>query len=140
MAFKFGRKSVMNYAQLSPELKRIAARALDYGIIDFSIDCAYRSKAEQNRLFNMEPPRTKVRWPRSKHNHLPAIAMDLVPYVAGASSWNHYHCSVLAGLVLAAAFEEGVKLRWGGNWDMDSEPITDQDFQDLVHFEKWEDA
>jgi hypothetical protein len=29
----------------------------------------------------------------------------------------------------------GVMIRWGGNWDMDGEPITDQDFQDLVHFE-----
>jgi len=29
-----------------------------------------------------------------------------------------------------------VDLRWGGNWDMDGEPITDQDFQDLVHFEE----
>jgi peptidoglycan L-alanyl-D-glutamate endopeptidase CwlK len=33
----------------------------------------------------------------------------------------------------------GVKLRWGGNWDRDGEPVTDQDFQDLVHFELAED-
>ena len=135
MAFKFGRKSVMNYAQLSLKLKRVSARVLDYGIIDFSIDCAYRSRGEQNRLFDIG--RSKVIWPRSKHNHLPAIAMDLVSYVAGKSSWNKLHCCFLAGLVQAAAIEiTGEKLRWGGNWDMDHEPITDQDFQDLVHFEE----
>jgi hypothetical protein len=63
--------------------------------------------------------------------------MDLVPIINGKASWNKLHCCILAGMVQAAAIEiTGKKLRWGGNWDMDHEPITDQDFQDLVHFEE----
>jgi hypothetical protein len=27
------------------------------------------------------------------------------------------------------------KLKWGANWDMDGEIITDQGFMDLPHFE-----
>ena len=134
MAFKLGRKSARNYQQLTPGTKRVVDRVLGYGILDFSLDCAFRNRPEQNRFYDLG--RSKVQWPDGKHNTLPAQAMDLIPYVAGKSSWNKLHCCILAGLVLAAAKEEGVKLRWGGNWDMDDEPITDQDFQDLAHFEE----
>lgn len=134
MQFNFGRKSTKNYALLTLNLRRVATRSLDYGIIDFLIDCSYRDPAEQDRLFKLR--KSKVVWPNSKHNKLPAKAMDCVPYVAGKASWNKLHCCVLAGIILAAGKEEGVTLRWGGNWDMDSEPITDQDFQDLAHFEE----
>jgi len=136
MKFNFGRKSAKNYSTLSRNLRKVADRALGYGIMDFSIDCGHRSKVEQDRLFGMTPPRSKVKWPNSKHNPFPSKAADCVPFVAGQSSWNKLHCCVLAGLILAAAKEEGMRLRWGGNWDMDSEPITDQDFQDLAHFEE----
>jgi len=136
MAFSYGRNSLKKYELLSPGLQRVANRVQGYGILDFSIIESFRPRAEQNRLYDMDPPRTKVLWPHSKHNHLPSVAMDCVPYVVGKLSWFKLHCCILAGLMLAAAKEEGVKLRWGGNWDMDSEPITDQDFQDLVHFEE----
>ena len=134
MKFEFGRKSIKNRETLSLNLRRIADRALGYGVMDFSIDCGFRPKAIQDRLFKLG--RSKVIWPNSKHNHLPSKAMDCVPYVNGKSSWVKVHCCVLSGLIQAAAVEERIKLRWGGNWDMDSEPITDQDFQDLVHFEE----
>lgn len=134
MRFKFGKTSIKNRETLSLNLRRVADRALSYGVMDFSIVCGHRSKAEQNRLFKLR--KSKVLWPDSKHNHLPSLAIDCVPYVAKKSSWNKLHCCVLTGLILAAGREEGVNLRWGGNWDMDSEPITDQDFQDLVHFEE----
>jgi len=134
MIFKWGKTSLRNYEQLSPGLKRVATRVQGYGILDFSIIEAYRTRGEQNRYYDLG--KTKVRWPHSKHNHLPSVAMDCAPYVAGKISWFKLHCCILAGLILAAAKEEGVKLRWGGNWDMDDEPITDQDFQDLVHFEE----
>jgi len=134
MIFKFGQTSAKNYATVTPGLRRVADRVLGYGIMDFSIVCGYRDKGEQNRLFKLR--KSKVLWPNSKHNHLPAKAMDCVPFVGRRLSWNKLHCCVLAGLILAAGREEGMRLRWGGNWDMDSEPITDQDFQDLVHFEE----
>lgn len=62
-------------------------------------------------------------------------AVDIAPYVDGHISWNEYHCCYVAGIVMAIAKLKGIKIRWGGNWDMDSEPVTDQDFQDLVHYE-----
>ncbi|GAG12827.1 unnamed protein product [marine sediment metagenome] len=134
MKFKFGRKSTKNYESLNSNLQRVAVRALSYGIMDFSLDCTHRNKGEQNRFYQIG--RSKVMWPDSKHNALPAEAMDCVPYVGGKSSWNKLYCCVLAGLILAAAKEEGVKVRWGGDWGMNGEPITDQDFNDLAHYEE----
>ena len=76
-----------------------------------------------------------MKWPDGKHNKMPSEAVDVVPYINGKASWDKLHCCVLAGIVLACAVRLGESVRWGGNWDMDGEPITDQDFQDLVHFE-----
>ena len=102
-------------------------------IIDFSIICGHRTKEKQNSLY---PKFTRVKWPNSKHNSLPSKAVDLVPYINGKISWNKLHCCILAGIVLTCAKNLDIKIRWGGNWDMDSEPITDQYFQDLVHYEE----
>ena len=135
MIFKWGRKSSKNRILLVTGLIRVADRALGYGIMDFMIDCSFRNEYAQNMAYEDET--SKVRWPYSKHNKLPTPAMDCVPIINGGASWNKVHCVALSGLILAAGKEEGINLRWGGNWDMDSEPITDQDFQDLVHYEEF---
>jgi len=132
--FKWGKKSNRNRETLSPDLRTIADKVLSYNLMDCMIDCSYRNDSEQDRLYAIH--RSKVKWPKSKHNQLPSLAMDLVPIINGKASWNKLHCCFLAGLVQATAKELEVKLRWGGNWDMDHEPITDQDFQDLAHFEE----
>ena len=134
MTFRWGKKSSSKLSLLTPNLQKLAHKVLDYNIIDCLVDDSYRTAEEQDRLYSIG--KSKVQWPNSQHNKLPSKAMDLVPVINGIASWNHYHCSVLAGLVLAAAIELGIKLRWGGNWDMDHEPITDQDFQDLAHYEE----
>ena len=130
----FGKKSISNLSMLTPDLQRVARKALETEVMDFAIVCSFRGEFDQNHLFQEE--KSRVEWPNSKHNKWPAKAMDLAPWVKGKLSWNKFHCCVLAGVVLAVAKMEGAELRWGGNWDMDDEPVTDQDFQDLVHFEE----
>jgi len=134
MKFYFGKESMENYHTLTPKLQKVAWLTLGLGLMDFSIICGHRGEFKQTRAFN--EGKSKVAWPHSKHNSFPSKAMDCVPYIAEELSWNKFHCCVLAGLILAVAKLNGIKLRWGGNWDMDSEPITDQDFQDLCHFEE----
>jgi peptidoglycan LD-endopeptidase CwlK len=138
MKFYFGSRSQSKLDTVVPTLRRVAMRALSYGIIDMAVTEGRRDKKTQNLFY--ASGKSKVCWPDSKHNVLnpndPAHAIDIVPYVNGSPSWRMSHCCIMAGLILAAAAEEGVTLRWGGNWDMDAEPITDQDFQDLVHFEE----
>jgi len=135
--YSYGRKSRERLATVKGDLRRALERALDYGLMDITITQGVRSREEQERFFAEK--KTKVHWPDSRHNILNggdlAEAADAAPYVNGGPSYNYNHCCFLAGLVLAAAAELGVTVRWGGNWDMDGEPVTDQDFQDLVHFE-----
>ena len=133
MKYKFGAKSLSKLCCITHDLQIVMRTAINAGIIDFSITEGYRKKDVQNKYF--KSGKSKVKWPKGKHNKVPSEAVDVVPYINGKASWNKLHCCVLAGIILACAMRLGVSVRWGGNWDMDGEPITDQDFQDLVHFE-----
>lgn len=118
-------------------LRMVCEKALSYGVMDASIIEGRRPKEKQNQYFR--EGKSRVQWPNGKHNVTTpdalANAVDVAPFVNGKISWNKNHCLVWAGLMLAAAAELGIKIRWGGNWDMDGEPVTDQQFQDIVHFE-----
>ena len=135
--FSFGKKSKEKLRTVNGNLCEVCKRALSYGVMDFTIVQGVRSKAEQDRYYELGT--SKVRWPNSKHNVRDendlARAVDIAPYVNGKVSWRKEHCLVLAGLMLGAGKELGVDIRWGGNWDMDGEPVTDQSFDDLGHFE-----
>lgn len=135
---KFGRTSERNLLDLDHGLALVLREALAWGVIDFSIIETLRVKARQNRLFDTK--KSRVRWPDGKHNLKPGEklvkAADAVPYINGKISWNRLHCCIMAGVILGAAAKLAIPIRWGGNWDMDLEPVTDQDFQDLVHFER----
>lgn len=133
MDFTYGKTSRSNLGTAHIYLQMVLREALGLGIMDISIIEGHRGKAEQNRYYDLG--KSKVEFPDGKHNKTPSDAVDAVPFVNGKVSWNKLHCCVLAGIVLACAAKLGIKIRWGGNWDMDSEPITDQDFQDLVHYE-----
>jgi len=135
--YKFGKKSSEKINQLHNTLRLVARLALSWGIMDFAIIEGIRSKEKQNQYFAEN--KTKVQWPNGKHN-VEGVwelskAFDAVPCINGRISWHKDHCLVLSGIMLAAAKTLNVNLRWGGNWDMDGEPVTDQTFQDLVHFE-----
>ena len=130
---KFGRRSLTSLETCHPGLQVIAYKALSTSIIDFTILCGHRSKEEQDAHF--EQGTTQLKWPNSKHNKFPSDAVDIVPWIRGKLSWNPLHCCFLAGILLTCAKELGYTLRWGGNWNMNLEPITDQTFQDLAHFE-----
>jgi peptidoglycan L-alanyl-D-glutamate endopeptidase CwlK len=137
MAYKFGRSSRNKLDTVNFNLGKILQEALKLNLIDITIITGARTKALQTACFNARL--SKCKWPESKHNikkGVPkSLAIDAAPYVNGKVSYNYNHCCFLAGIILAIAKSKGVKIRWGGNWDMDGEPITDQDFQDLLHYE-----
>lgn len=136
MSYFYGTVSMSRLASVHPDMQAVMKDALDVAVLDISIIEGHRNKARQNRFYNMNPPKSKKKWPEGKHNTVPSDAVDAAPYINGKASYNKMHCCILAGIILACAARRGIKIRWGGNWDMDSEPITDQDFQDLVHYER----
>lgn len=138
MKFSYGRTSSGVLITASFNLQLVFDEALAMGLIDISAIESRRAKARQNRLFKID--RSRVQWPYSKHNVLNptdlAHAVDAAPFVSGKRSDNYYHCIYLAGVVQACGEKLGIPIRWGGNWDQDGEPVTDQDFQDLWHYEE----
>lgn len=102
-----------------------------------TFDCAvlegHRDQATQDRYF--AEGKSKLPWPKGKHCATPSLAVDVAPYVQGHASYEPKHCIYFAGFVMGVASRMGIKVRWGGDWDGDNEAMTDQTFQDLVHFE-----
>lgn len=137
MIFEYGRGSRIILSGANPKLQQVFYTAIKLGLIDISILQSIRGKAEQNRYFDLG--KSRIKWPNGKHNILneddKSDALDAAPYVNGKVSFDYRHCIYLAGIVCAVGTWLGIKIRWGGNWDMDGEPMTDQDFQDLVHYE-----
>jgi len=135
--FKYGRSSIERLNTINPLLKQILINVLNFGIMDVSIIYGVRGKEDQNKLF--EKGLSKLKWPKSKHNIFEigakANAVDAAPFINGKVSYNYNHCCYLAGLVMGEAVRIGVRVRWGGDWDEDGEAITDQSFNDLLHFE-----
>ena len=79
-------------------------------------------------------------FPDSEHNFMRddkpcSKAFDFGPWINGAIPWDDTHLfALVAGCYFAAATELGVRLRWGGDWDMDG-LTTDQTFMDWGHLE-----
>ena len=124
----FGKTSKEKLASCDPLLQKVANRAIL--IMDFSVICGHRGKEEQDKAF--ASGNSKLKWPDGKHNKMPSLAMDLLPYPI---DWNDRDRFILlAGIIIGVAHELGVPIRWGGDWNSNY-VIKDESFQDLGHFE-----
>lgn len=110
------------------ELFNDVVRTFDCTIVE-----GHRGEKKQNEYYS--EGKSKVQFPNGKHNKTPSEGIDVAPYINGKISWDFRHCLYFAGFVKGVAEKHGIKIRWGGDWDMDNEAMTDQNFQDLVHFE-----
>ena len=99
-----------------------------------SFDCSvlegHRGKEKQNAAY--DKGNSKLRYPKGKHNKIPSIAVDVIPYPIDWKDRDRMH--YFAGFVLGIAKKKGLKIRWGGDWNMDTH-TKDNRFDDLVHFE-----
>lgn len=116
-----------------PRLQRIAEIAIR--VIDFKVTDGIRTKEDQDKAF--AEGRSKLQWPSSGHNTKPAIAMDLVPYPVDWKDMLRFH--LLAGVIKGVAASLNIKIRWGGDWNMNNRS-DDERFKDFPHFELYEDA
>jgi peptidoglycan L-alanyl-D-glutamate endopeptidase CwlK len=129
----FGKVSMDRLNTCHPKLIELFQEVVKH--YDCIILCGNRSKDEQDEAYRTG--KSKLAFPKSKHNSLPSMAVDVAPYFAAAPNvrWNDkesfYHFS---GFVFGIAAAKGIKLRWGGDWDSDKD-LKDQNFFDLPHFE-----
>lgn len=108
---------------------------------DNSIICGHRSQPEQAEAFRKGF--SKVCFPDSGHNQIPAMAVDAIPYPV---DWNDrerfiYFAGHVKGVFNTLKSNKSLKelfapyeLVWGGDWDSDSD-LKDQIFMDLAHYE-----
>jgi len=97
---------------------------------DISILCGFRN--EHDQMEAVAKKMSKTRWPNSKHNVYPSMAVDVAPYPIGWDDPARFY--KMAALALEVAAINGIKMRWGGNWTV----RRVSDLVDLPHFELWE--
>jgi len=98
--------------------------------MDCKVISGRRGKEEQDYLF--DTGRSKLQYPDSEHNEEPSKAIDVIPYPIDWS--DRERMTLFAGIMLGIASEIGVTLRWGGDWDRDTQ-LSDNSWDDLAHFE-----
>ena len=129
---KFGNRSKERLATCDERLQKVFNEVIKY--IDCSVLEGYRGEERQNRFY--DEGKTKLRYPSGRHNNDPSNAVDVTPYPV---DWaDRERQTLFAGFVLGIARSMGIKLRWGGDWNMDFK-VQDNRFDDFPHFEIRED-
>jgi len=122
---------------MTTELKQLLFLALKRTPIDFGVSWkgGFRTAEDQKELFDKVPKVTTKDGYKKRSKHQFGTAVDVIPYINGQPDPTTENYFMIAGVFMACADELGLKLRWGGNWDMDQEYLVDQSFDDLPHFE-----
>jgi len=101
---------------------------------DHKVIWGFRGQADQDVAYFAG--NSKVKFPDSRHNVIPSMAIDIAPYPI---DWGDERRFIfIAGFILGVAKLKGINLRWGGDWDRDTE-VKDNKFNDYGHFEIMED-
>jgi len=108
----FGTKSKRVLAGLNEDLQELLSEVIKY--VDISLIEGIRSLDRQKELKKLGSTKTL------KSKHLTGEAIDNFIYVAG--------------IVKGIAYIMGIPIRWGGDWN-ENHDLSDNNFDDLVHFE-----
>jgi peptidoglycan L-alanyl-D-glutamate endopeptidase CwlK len=107
---------------------------------DCTIVCGHRNEADQNKAYN--EGLSEKKWPESKHNTTPSLAVDVMPYLPQVGiDWKDEKALYLfIGKVMVIAHQlwlngdMAYKVRFGADWDGDGR-TRDQTFHDAGHCE-----
>jgi len=124
----FGNTSKNNLEESHPLLQELFNEVIK--TFDCSIIQGFRNEEEQNQAY--QDKKTTLQFPDSKHNETPSLAVDVCPYPIDWANRDRFH--YFAGFVKGVAARLGISVRWGGDWDNDTE-TKDNNFDDLPHFE-----
>lgn len=137
----FGKRSLDNLSKVHPKLQQVAHEAIKH--FDFMVISGHRSKEEQMELFKVGRVKENGQWKvvgktvtkldglskLSKHNYLPSLAIDIVPYPGKGKSinWGDIESfKEMAKVFKEAAEKLNIEIVWGGDWVK---------FRDYPHFE-----
>lgn len=151
---KLSTSSKKKLATCHPLLQALVAKVLHW--VDVGVTAGERGEKTQNALF--VAGNSQLRYPDSKHNTSPSIAVDLVIYhpkfgylyggdeqllyirrvtgctVAHARCWIMMQYAELNTLMQLEARKQGYQLRWGGDWGKPDGFLTTK-LVDVFHWE-----
>lgn len=132
--YTWGKSSLAAIQTAHPLLIELCARVIRRRDLPHDLRClvGHRDQAGQEAAFKAGA--SKLRWPKSKHNSVPSLAVDLAPLAGGGVSWDwaHYHAVApvikdeWAKMRAEGIVPPGVGLVWGGDW---------KSFRDGPHWE-----
>jgi len=134
---KFGRRSLSQLNSCHPKLIELFREVVKG--FDCSVLKGHRNKEEQDECFRIGS--SEKEWPNSEHNRLPSKGVDVAPYYKEKPHirWkDRERFYFFAGYVKGIAASMGIKIRFGCDWDGDTE-VHDQTLFDLPHYEIVED-
>lgn len=110
--FALDERSTKNLVEVKPELVRVVKLASEKCKTKFVVIEGKRSLIRQKELMKKGATRTL------KSRHLTGDAVDIVPLINGAVSWKVEDYYPLAEAMAEAATALGVRVRWGGVWQV----------------------
>ena len=97
--------------------------------MDFTVICGHRGEMEQNAAYKLG--NSKLKFPRSKHNKVPSLAFDFIPFPF--RGWNNKEdfikvANFIKGVAATLKHEGKIdhEIEWGGDW---------KSFSDLPHIQ-----
>ena len=123
MAFSLSQRSLNNLKGVHPKLVAVVTRALELTTEDFIVIEGVRTQARQDELWaqGRTKPGPVVTWTKDASSHGIGTdgfghAVDICPFPV---DWNDLKkFDAIAEAMFAAAEEQGVRIRWGGEWNM----------------------
>tara|TARA_R100000687_G_scaffold49271_1_gene39361 strand:+ start:230 stop:619 length:390 start_codon:yes stop_codon:yes gene_type:complete len=125
---KFGKTSKKRLDTCEKDLQRLFKEVVKH--FDCSVLEGHRGQEKQDKYFN--EGKSKIKYPKGRHNASPSRAVDVVPYPVDWDDTERMY--YFSGVVKGIAISLGINIRWGGDWDGDTE-VQDTNFKDLPHFE-----
>lgn len=129
---KFSQTSLDRLATCHPDLQRLFMKVIEN--YDCTILCGYRGQQEQDSAF--AAGNSKLKYPNSKHNVMPSLGVDAMPYPVNWQGTKENLCKLyhFVGYVLATADSLGIKIRCGADFNRNGK-FFDDGFSDIPHFE-----
>jgi len=133
--FHFGGVSLLRMKGLNQKVINLLNLAIVRTPVDFGIafDGGFRTAEKQWELYKKGASKKDGFKLKSKHQS--GMAVDLMPYIGNQPTPTKENYLKIYTCLMECSKELGYKLRSGMDWDMDLELLTDQDFDDMPHFE-----
>lgn len=117
--YSFSAKSLERLQGVHPDLVKIANAAIKASAVDFKITEGIRTADRQRQLLRERKTKTL------NSRHLTGHAIDVMACVKG-EEWEFKHYQAIAKAFKSAAFNLGLQIEWGGDWET---------FKDGPHFQ-----